>query len=515
MTELEWAHGDGSIIKEEHDTEYYKNSNEDIHKILLKSLNQNYNNTNLKVHEKNSEILISDEVVYCVKNVTPGGRPKKYPNEFRIQQNASSWTEAYELAYKNDLKGILLGVYNTKDLDSPIYCTWKLHSSPKKTSLSKQVRSEVIAKAINKGFAQQRTKNEYVCVFREEFIFFYIENYNWLHEKPLEEIQNKDDNYNLNISSNILGINKIYFGVPGTGKSYQIKEFIKNNGVTDYENGSFNENVLRITLHPEFNYNDFVGQIMPVVEEGVIEYKFKPGIFTKALNVAFEKRKLDEPVFLIMEEMNRSNIASVFGDLFQLLDRDNSGVSEYAINNSLIANEVFDNPDLPIFIPENLFIVGTVNLNDQNVSVMDTAFKRRFEFEYVSVDVNSNLNNYHFSLKIDNESFELNWCDFITTLNEFIVTPEEHGGLGLNEDKQIGQFFIKFTKDEIYNWNQITGKLLQYLWHDVESVSFSANKLFKEDIKSFGNIYSLAKRRHNFFSDIFINKIKDNSYYDR
>lgn len=98
--------------------------------------------------------------------------------------------------------------------------------------------------------------------------------------------------------------------------------------------------------------------------------------------------------------------------------------------------------------------------------------KRRFEFEYVSVDVNSNLNNYHFSLKIDNESFELNWCDFITTLNEFIVTPEEHGGLGLNEDKQIGQFFIKFTKDEIYNWNQITGKLLQYLWHDVESVSF-------------------------------------------
>ena len=144
--------------------------------------------------------------------------------------------------------------------------------------------------------------------------------------------------------------------------------------------------------------------------------------------------------------MSRADISSVFGDLFQLLDRNSKGESEYSINNSLVANEVFEDSKTPIFIPYNLFIIGTANLNDQNVNVIDTAFKRRFEFNYVGVKVIPDINDYKFTLNKSGNNLEISWLNLIKVLNEFIVTSEEYGGLGLSEDKQVGQFFIKFIR---------------------------------------------------------------------
>lgn len=316
------------------------------------------------------------------------------------------------------------------------------------------------------------------------------------------------------------GINKIYFGAPGTGKSFSIQKFIRENGIPNFDEKKGHPNVFRTTLHPEFSYYDFVGQVMPVVTpisegsiETKIEYGFVPTIFTKALERAFlDGVKDHQPVFLILEEMSRANVAAVFGDLFQLLDRDVvTGESEYRINNDLISNYVFKE-DRQIFIPKNLFIIGTVNTNDQNVFVMDTAFKRRFEFEYVNANTivydesGQPLNNFSFTLKDKDNEITLNWATLYRSLNTFITKKEENGGLGLKEDKQLGQFFIKFREaDAEYNFNQIKGKLLQYLYEDIETVSYSSTSLFKSDISSFGETYIKISAYQNIFSNEFLN----------
>ncbi|MBU5213067.1 AAA family ATPase [Heyndrickxia oleronia] len=324
----------------------------------------------------------------------------------------------------------------------------------------------------------------------------------------------------------IKGINRIYFGAPGTGKSYNIEKFIKEHGLPKYHDKIDHPNVFRATLHPEFGYTDFIGQVMPVVipmnEDGSntkIEYKFNPQVFTEALKFAFDHPQ--EPVFLILEEMSRSNVAAVFGDLFQLLDRDENGESEYRIDNLIISTEIWGkHSNKKIYLPNNFFIIGTVNTSDQNVFVMDTAFKRRFEFEYVDAnevakdESGEPLNNFkfHFLSDDDKEDIIYDWINLYRSLNDFITNQGENG-LGLSEDKQLGQFFIKFRKnDESYNYNQFRGKLLEYLWNDVQKVSYSNVSIFKQEISNFSKAYNNVKNGKNIFSLEFLeylNKSKD------
>nr|WP_208003439.1 AAA family ATPase [Macrococcus goetzii] len=355
----------------------------------------------------------------------------------------------------------------------------------------------------------------------------------------------KNKLYNNNekvIESNIISENKLFYGAPGTGKSFNIQNYIKDNGLTNYNNKIEHPNVFRTTLHPESSYHDFVGQIMPVVtkdkdDKDIIKYDFKPQVFTLALERALEKN--DEPVFLILEEMSRANVAAVFGDIFQLLDRDEDGRSEYLIDNELIQkylNEQFLKKNIglnlsKVYIPHNLFIIGTVNTSDQNVFVMDTAFKRRFEFEYLDAnyvapdDTGKPLNNFVFNVGKTNFS----WINFIHKLNEFIV--DDLSGLGLSEDKQLGQFFIKFKLEEnviselsslteienqtnyAINFNKLKGKLLQYLWNDIRGASYSEKSLFDSNIKSFGELYKKFEEKEQVFSKEFLEKfVKEESY---
>lgn len=314
--------------------------------------------------------------------------------------------------------------------------------------------------------------------------------------------------------------NLIYYGAPGTGKSFGIEQFVRNHGISNYKTNLGNDLVHRVTLYPEYSYSDFVGQVMPVVEDNfdndskTISYEFVPGDFTVVLKKALHNP--DEFVFLIMEEMSRSNISSVFGDLFQLLDRDNTGRSEYTINNSLIADYIFDgDSDMSIYIPSNLMIVGTVNTSDQNVYVMDTAFKRRFEWEYVSTIPQDDFDNNPEISIIDQNGNEqqILWEDFFETLNDYIVNELE-----LNEDKQIGPYFVKFSIDDKisaekrlnHNNNLIKNKLLQYLWEDVASVSnmTSENKLFSENISSFSALYSKYENKKIIFSNSFLKALQ-------
>ena len=193
-----------------------------------------------------------------------------------------------------------------------------------------------------------------------------------------DKLPNQIFNVDCNLRDQV--IQEIHFGAPGTGKSHSIKKIIRKS-YPEYEESDSNPFVLRTTIHGEYSHFDFVGNVMPISKNGVVGYEFTEGIFTTALIRAMLYKGND--VYLILEEMSRGDIASIFGDVFQLLDRNEQGVSEYRIDNSLISDELVQNGaksegDDKIYLPSNLHIIGTVNTSDQNVNVLDTAFKRRF-----------------------------------------------------------------------------------------------------------------------------------------
>lgn len=310
----------------------------------------------------------------------------------------------------------------------------------------------------------------------------------------------------------ISGANIIYYGAPGTGKSHKLDELIKKE----------NTNTFRVTLHPEYTYSDFVGQLLPVSKKAndgndkyTVSYEFVPRIFTIALKEAINNP--DRSVYLILEELSRANVAAVFGDLFQLLDRKN-GISEYPIDNPDISKIVYGKANTDqdtykkIYIPNNLSILATVNTSDQNVYPMDTAFKRRFEWRYVSTDYGSNSedfkDNNNPTIDVGN-NIRVTWDNLYKGLNSFIV-----GELGLNEDKQIGPYFIKFegaNGDKAHDL--VKDKLLQYLWEDINKVantmSGTGSSLFlgKQTIPSFSELYTRFSDRKQVFSDIFLDKL--------
>lgn len=273
--------------------------------------------------------------------------------------------------------------------------------------------------------------------------------------------------------------------------------------------------MFRATLHPEYSYSDFVGQALPDVMDDKPTYKYQPEIFTKALEIALV---VEDSVLLILEEMSRANVAAVFGDIFQLLDRDQLGKSDYGIDNDLIYNhldkETQANLDSEkIKIPENLYIVGTVNTSDQNVFPMDNAFKRRFSWKYVSIETPDDENNPELTIKVGKGNqvteYPVKWLELLFKLNEFIVNRDK--GLGLTKDKQLGPYFIKFndTNDIKTNDELIKNKLLQYLWDDVQnSMAAFGNAnitLFDKSIHSFSELYECYDKQQ-IFSNEFLGK---------
>ena len=323
------------------------------------------------------------------------------------------------------------------------------------------------------------------------------------------------------IKKRVYPLQVMYYGAPGTGKSYRIASLIKKSypGYTEYDDNPY---VFRTTIYRDYSYFDFVGNIMPVTKEGKVSYEFVPGIFTTALCTALRTQDRNIDVYLILEEMSRGDIASIFGDIFQLLDRDDTGKSMYGINNKSIYEYLILNGVIKaghkIIIPSNLHIIGTVNTSDQNVNVIDTAFKRRFDFKYIGVDpihVDDKDDEYvnNFDIKFtDTVTYE--WVKLYQAINHIIIND-----LGLAEDKQLGPFFLKdkgnddankdkgnddANKDkgnDDANRKQVADKLLHYLWQDVERVSYTGASLFDDSIKSFSQLYSTFKNKKNILSE--------------
>lgn len=303
----------------------------------------------------------------------------------------------------------------------------------------------------------------------------------------------------------------IYFGAPGTGKSYAIENL-------DEIRKTSKDRIFRTTFHPEYSYSDFVGQILPVVKDGTITYDFQPGVFTEALKLAYSD--LSKPVYLIIEEMSRGNVAAIFGDIFQLLDRNDRFTSRYPIRNSIIASEIIqlDNEDEIISLPANFNIFATLNTSDQNVYAMDTAFKRRFEWKYIPITPVLNEDGAMLErdnvniVVIDKNQTKLNvsWHDFYMTINKFIT--DRNNGLSLSEDKQIGQFFIQFSinMSEERIKELIQNKLLQYLWQDIELAAYGSDvRLFSKSISNFSDLFYYYENEKCIFSKEFLELLKE------
>lgn len=305
---------------------------------------------------------------------------------------------------------------------------------------------------------------------------------------------------------------QIFYGAPGTGKSHTINEETKG------------EDVIRTTFHPDTDYSTFVGAYKPTtVEETVmtvigtkavavenedgskrketkIVYEFVAQAFLQAYIAAWKNYASageDEPKrqFLVIEEINRGNCAQIFGDLFQLLDRNDSGFSEYPIkadadmqkqlkkelyglsvanadeinalyNNRDVASEVF-NGDI-LLLPDNLYIWATMNTSDQSLFPIDSAFKRRWDWRYIPI---SNANK-GWTIKVNGNKYD--WWNFLEKMNAQI------GSTTNSEDKKLGYFFCKATNNEI-SAETFVGKVMFYLWNDVfKDYDFDSN-IFKDD----------------------------------
>lgn len=295
-------------------------------------------------------------------------------------------------------------------------------------------------------------------------------------------------------------LQQIYYGAPGTGKSYEINNFTKI------------YSTIRTTFHPDSDYSTFVGAYKPVMQkvdlrdlsghivEGVQEdrivYTFVKQAFLKAYLGAWQKYayggETAEPQFLVIEEINRGNCAQIFGDLFQLLDRSDNGFStypiesdsdlqneikkafaeggEYAIENGLDVDDAVDgytsnygetlSDDIKngrvLLLPNNLYIWATMNTSDQSLFPIDSAFKRRWDWRYVKIaDAGKG-----WKIKCGTEYCD--WWTFVEEINKKIAKETS------SDDKKLGYFFCKPDKNgNTISEDKFVGKVLFYLWNDV------------------------------------------------
>ena len=320
-----------------------------------------------------------------------------------------------------------------------------------------------------------------------------------------------------------LTLQQIYYGAPGTGKSKTIKDL------------TFGEDVIRTTFHPDSDYASFVGTYKPITEEVVlrdcngkkvideetgkvvkedrISYKFIPQAFLEAYVNAWKKLGSGKKQYLIIEEINRGNCAQIFGDLFQLLDRNEYGFSDYPIvadkdmqkylekefagweiTNKDEINQLYGEANMVnlimkgerLVLPSNLYIWATMNTSDQSLFPIDSAFKRRWDWKYVPIregrdkETNAPLNWY-----INTGDKQYNWWSFISQVNKLI------GSLTNSEDKKLGYFFCK-AKDGEIDADLFVSKVIFYLWNDVFKDYGFDDKDFQDEegkILSFDRFY--------------------------
>lgn len=304
--------------------------------------------------------------------------------------------------------------------------------------------------------------------------------YNDGKEDDIEEISCKN--------SCLIPLQQIFYGAPGTGKSFKIKRETKN------------QSKIRTTFHPDSDYSTFVGCYKPTMNEDVkydkqgneksctkqIEYAFVAQAFLKAYVKAWKfycsaEDGTAKAQYLIIEEINRGNCAQIFGDLFQLLDRNEDGYSTYPIvadtdiqkylskefekvNIPDSLNAIYDDYDgnivedikngIVLALPNNLYIWATMNTSDQSLFPIDSAFKRRWDWKYMPIDTKKE----NWNIEVDGKKYS--WSDFLEAVNEQIFEVTK------SEDKKLGFYFCR-ANNHVVDAEKFVGKVIFYLYNDV------------------------------------------------
>ncbi|MDU3176668.1 AAA family ATPase [Anaerococcus sp.] len=302
----------------------------------------------------------------------------------------------------------------------------------------------------------------------------------------------KDEKFikNNSIFRIIGGDNILLYGVPGSGKSHTIKD----------EYCDDESKIERIVFHPDYMNTDFIGQILPTInEDKSVSYSFNAGPFTRILKKSYEDK--EHHYYLIIEEINRGNAPAIFGDIFQLLDRDSDGNSTYFINNENISKWVYGESGHPIWIPSNLTILATMNTADQNVFTLDTAFQRRWNMKLIKNDVSSAK---HSNKQILDTG--VTWKSFNKTINKFIL--ENSSSKMSSEDKRLGAYFITEEVLDSKETSLFAEKVLKYLWDD--AFKFTRNKVFVSDYTSLEQIVEFFENNKGFDRfNIFLSDVRE------
>ena len=335
-----------------------------------------------------------------------------------------------------------------------------------------------------------------------------------LSDDAMLEVDDNDEDNIQEVDIEKYPLQQIYYGAPGTGKSYDIDRITKALPV------------VRTTLHPDSDYSTFVGAYKPTMEntpvygaQGVeiakekrITYTFVKQAFLKAYLGAWKKyaeRGVEvTPQFLVIEEINRGNCAQIFGDLFQLLDRNDNGFSSYPIEADADLQKEIERAfkedvefkiegDLQVagavkgytsnygkslsedilegrvlLLPNNLYIWATMNTSDQSLFPIDSAFKRRWDWKYVRITngyerdengkrkLDENGKPIPLGWQIETNGEKYDWWNFVQAINEKIAAATD------SDDKKLGYFFCK-AKDGIIDAETFVGKVIFYLWNDV------------------------------------------------
>lgn len=321
-----------------------------------------------------------------------------------------------------------------------------------------------------------------------------------------------DDEEETSAVGDYMFMQAIFFGAPGTGKSHKIDY----NLFKDKDGNLIGKGIkeipgdrkFRTTFHPDYDYAQFVGAYKPKKEGDAITYSFVPQVFAKAYAAAWKQYSAagnastdNNQVYLVIEEINRGNCAQIFGDIFQLLDRDADGFSQYSIDADCdFAEWLKENGigDGKLRLPPNLNILATMNTSDQSLFPMDSAFKRRFDWEYVPISFTDEEGNEKEAAKYEIDIPDANgknylWKNFVEAVNKKILDLTE------SEDKQLGEFFIKPDSGNVISKERFLGKVMFYLWNEVCKDEHKNGSFFrvkndgKEEYFTFQDLYKKEK----------------------
>lgn len=435
------------------------------------------------------------------------------PNPYAPSLKGKKPTCIYSFVRKSILEG-------NKDFDNALDTIFDVKlSSHDKVNVYLSNFTDIIIDGGHEMSLSERTMFKDAELYPDEELAIDVEKYFDYFSIQLTE---KEENVNLQNQRDTH--QQIYYGAPGTGKSHSINEKTES------------ESVIRTTFHPDSDYSTFVGAYKPttkevelrdvtghkvvengsVVTEDRIVYEFVDQAFLQAYVKAWkfiaENNNEPKKQYLVIEEINRGNCAQIFGDLFQLLDRNKWGFSDYPINADKdmkkqlvkafkglsindadkinghykgrdVVTEVL-NGDI-LLLPNNLYIWATMNTSDQSLFPIDSAFKRRWEWQYMPIGKGFDENGHAIKWAIEGATQKFDWWSFLEKINAQV------GEATQSEDKKLGFFFCKATEGVI-SAEKFVGKVIFYLWNDVFKNNGFEGSIFKDvdgTELSFGKFY--------------------------